>query len=541
MGLPTYQTGKASVAAGAVDVFGTDVMWSSINVKQGDFISIGGSDAVLITEVTNDAQLKIAPWQGAAQTNALYVIYQNYVGRVVGVAAAEDVGDMLERLKGWGPIFNVPPDETEPDPSYGVDGQWAYQMTTGTWWLKTGGEWVESDPPVGGANPSDGLPLMDGVAAPGTSDAYSRDDHIHPTDTSRAPVVHTHTAGQVTDFAEAVDDRVAALLLPGTNITLSYNDAAGSLTINSAGGGGGGGASVTVSDTPPASPTAGNLWWESDTGILYIYYTDPTPNSQWVAVSGGGGTVGRERLTANRTYYVATTGLDSNDGLAVGTPFLTVQKAIDTVAALDCATYNVTISVGAGSFAAGIVLKPYLGSGTMTLAGAGSTTIINGGADAGISAANCGVWNINSLKIISTSYHGLFVAGAIANIVVVGVEFGACGAAHIRSTLGANVRLSLYSISGNAPFHWSPDNKGNITCVSTTVTITGTPAFAGAFCSAIGLCYVWAEAITFSGAATGPRYTVTQGSILYTAGAATTYLPGNAAHATPTATGGQYI
>ena len=47
------------------------------------------------------------------------------------------------------------------------------------------------------------------------------------------------------------------------------------------GGGGGGGASVTISDTPPPSPTAGNLWWESDTGNLYIYYNDGN-SSQWV-------------------------------------------------------------------------------------------------------------------------------------------------------------------------------------------------------------------------------------------------------------------
>jgi hypothetical protein len=50
------------------------------------------------------------------------------------------------------------------------------------------------------------------------------------------------------------------------------------------GGGGGGGASVTISDTPPGSPSAGNLWWESDTGNLYIYYNDGT-SSQWVLAS----------------------------------------------------------------------------------------------------------------------------------------------------------------------------------------------------------------------------------------------------------------
>lgn len=57
---------------------------------------------------------------------------------------------------------------------------------------------------------------------------------------AKAASSHTHTSAAVTDFAEAVDDRVAALLTAGTNITLTYNDGAGTLTIDAAGGGGGG-------------------------------------------------------------------------------------------------------------------------------------------------------------------------------------------------------------------------------------------------------------------------------------------------------------
>ena len=66
-------------------------------------------------------------------------------------------------------------------------------------------------------------------------------------------------------------------------------------------GGGGGGANVTISDTIPAgSPSAGDLWWESDTGRLKVYYTD-VDSSQWVDTSppladattiGASGTVG---------------------------------------------------------------------------------------------------------------------------------------------------------------------------------------------------------------------------------------------------------
>ena len=55
-------------------------------------------------------------------------------------------------------------------------------------------------------------------------------------------------------------------------------------TTISGGGGGGGGASVTVSDTPPGSASSGDLWWESDTGRLKIYYQD-TDSTQWVDTS----------------------------------------------------------------------------------------------------------------------------------------------------------------------------------------------------------------------------------------------------------------
>jgi hypothetical protein len=49
-------------------------------------------------------------------------------------------------------------------------------------------------------------------------------------------------------------------------------------------GGGGGGASVGVADSPPPSPDANSLWWDSNTGVLKIYYSDGT-SSQWVDAS----------------------------------------------------------------------------------------------------------------------------------------------------------------------------------------------------------------------------------------------------------------
>jgi hypothetical protein len=51
-------------------------------------------------------------------------------------------------------------------------------------------------------------------------------------------------------------------------------------------GGGGGGAATSIGDSPPSTPTAGQLWWESDGGNLYIWYDDGT-SSQWVPATIG--------------------------------------------------------------------------------------------------------------------------------------------------------------------------------------------------------------------------------------------------------------
>jgi hypothetical protein len=48
---------------------------------------------------------------------------------------------------------------------------------------------------------------------------------------------------------------------------------------------GGGGGSIEISSTAPASPSAGDLWWDSDNGNLYIYYDDGD-SQQWVAANG---------------------------------------------------------------------------------------------------------------------------------------------------------------------------------------------------------------------------------------------------------------
>jgi len=55
---------------------------------------------------------------------------------------------------------------------------------------------------------------------------------------ARTPTAHNHTSAQVTDLTEAVQDAVAALLVGASGVTLSYDDAANTLTITGPGASG---------------------------------------------------------------------------------------------------------------------------------------------------------------------------------------------------------------------------------------------------------------------------------------------------------------
>lgn len=63
----------------------------------------------------------------------------------------------------------------------------------------------------GGGTPSDNVPNMDGVGAPGVGTPYSRWDHVHPTDTSRAPLASPAFTGNPTAPTQAPGDNTTKL------------------------------------------------------------------------------------------------------------------------------------------------------------------------------------------------------------------------------------------------------------------------------------------------------------------------------------------
>jgi hypothetical protein len=259
----------------------------------------------------------------------------------------------------------------------------------------------------------------------------------------------------------------------------------------------------------------------------------------------------REVLTGARTYYVATTGSDSNTGLASGTPFLTIQKAVDVASAIDNNGYDITLSVAAGTYTitTKTTLKEYLGAGKITidLTTASLTT-----------ASNTDLFSATNLSSIYRIKGGTLSGTVIQRCVYVenstveleGVTFGALTgglARHIQCISRGYIRFfGNYSITGSASYHIL-NTVGSVVIISsasstdpTTITLTGTPNFSTAFASLSRNSTLLANstALTFSGAATGTRYSVTLNSVLDTSGGGATYLPGDVAGTT--ATGGQY-
>lgn len=74
--------------------------------------------------------------------------------------------------------------------------------------------------------------------------------------------------------------------------------------------------------------------------------------------------------TANITYYVATTGSNSNNGTSAGTPFQTITYALSLVP--KNVNNTITINVAAGTYNEGITIVGFYGHGTL---------VINGGTD----------------------------------------------------------------------------------------------------------------------------------------------------------------
>lgn len=242
----------------------------------------------------------------------------------------------------------------------------------------------------------------------------------------------------------------------------------------------------------------------------------------------------RKRLTTNTTFYVATTGNDSTGDGTSGTPWATIQHAVDVIRnSYDLAGYTATVNVAAGTYAPLAVSGPIVG-GNLVIAGASSaTTTVNGGSANAFAATYGATYKITGFTMTSAAGSCVFV-GHIGNIELGGdLVFGSAGGtAQIASAHpGSGIYVTgNYSITGGAVFHVLADFNSAIIYTPNviTVTLTGTPAFSTAFAGVAVVSLLDAQGITFSGSATGTRFSADGLGVIRTNGAGASYFPGNA-------------
>lgn len=302
------------------------------------------------------------------------------------------------------------------------------------------------------------------------------------------------------------------------------------------------------------SPREGWLAWVADEEVFAVY-----TSGAWeeLTTSGGGGG-GREVLTADRTYYVSTSGSDSNNGLTAGAPLATIQKAYDTIVQdLDTAGFTTTIQLADGTYTNNPlnIASSWSGGGPIIVRGNPSTPANVVWSQ---TAANAGLLNVTAplpstvtvtgitMQTSGSGLHCITMQRAAGTVVVgEGCVFGPCTQSHMAPTgAGATVFITHgYTITGGALSHVRCLQGGMVISLSgVTVTLSGTPDFGAtgtrAFARVEGPCLYQPSGVTFSGAATGRRYYVALNGAISTGGGGASFLPGDTAGTE--LTGGQY-
>ena len=261
----------------------------------------------------------------------------------------------------------------------------------------------------------------------------------------------------------------------------------------------------------------------------------------------------RNVLMANAQYYInASTGNDSNPGTS-GSPWLTLQNAVNYVQNnIDLAGFTVTFNA-TGNFTAGVQMFGKFVGQTNELAvvfsfSSGSTvTATNSSAFLIHDGAQCTIQGTGTSTVISTTGSGnngnaVEVAYSSSAVTIgAGINFGSCYGNHLSNTQQGWINIQdNYTISGGAGSHFSggPGSVISVAGSANTVTLTGTPAFT-TFAVQQGPGEMDIGGLTFSGSATGTRYSVTRNGVINTNGGGASFLPGNIVGSF--ASGGQYL
>lgn len=344
---------------------------------------------------------------------------------------------------------------------------------------------------------------------------------------------HNAVVGQLIRFAGSVATNFSA----GTDYYVLSTPTATMLTVAATNGGTAISAGSTVSGgTIVQTGThyvekTGALPTGATEGTVY-YARNVTANTFEFAAAAGGASIATSGTQAG-TFNIAT-GNNNNNGLAAtrAGAFLTPQKAIDTIAALDLSIYNATAILADGVYTTGINASgPWVGSGRVTVSGNTATpsnVIVSTPSSNPVTADNGCVLTVQGFEIrCPTAGRGLFAQNNAMLTIGASMRFGACGNFHIFAYAGGSILgRSNYQIVGAAPNHIFSGVTGKVDIAGITITMTGTLTYSQ-FTIADSASYQGLSANTFIGSATGQRHYSIAGGGIYVGGVGENYLPGN--------------
>lgn len=237
----------------------------------------------------------------------------------------------------------------------------------------------------------------------------------------------------------------------------------------------------------------------------------------------------RQRLSGDITLYVSPSGNDANDGLTVGTAVRQIQQALNLATNVyDTAGKTVTISIADGTYSG--IAADRMGSARVNLVGNGTTpsnVVVAGGTGSPLSAVRNSVLSIYGMRV--TGALPVQVSSSSTLTIAGQVDFanGNSGNSQVYVTYGGTVvATGPYIISSGAVQHVTAGTLGSFISSGVGVTLTGTPNFSGQFVQA-NFGFIGMDGMTFTGSATGQRYSANNNGVIYVAGAGASYFPGS--------------
>ena len=247
---------------------------------------------------------------------------------------------------------------------------------------------------------------------------------------------------------------------------------------NSAGvSGGGGNTTVSVGSSVPVAPSSGNLWLDTNTGILYVYFNDGT-SSQWIQpVSPYPDTTSLATVSYVNSTVAA---LPASAGLAT-TSFVTSAVSAGAFVLNVQADDSTTRSIPTGS------TVQFNGSGgiTTTSDSSGNITIIGGGTTGNVTFAVTTIDSSDSSAIRFTPAVIFDSDVTVQNNLVIdnSVDVALNLSVNNQLTVKDIVLTGNFSSQGSGTPELFSDNEIQLTA-GTRVEITASPLKLASFTSA---------------------------------------------------------